>query len=51
VTTKDRLNKYSPALVYQEQWEWYVGREWQGEKCVPFRDGMLVDGEGHPVEG
>ena len=39
VTTKDRINKYSPVRVYQRDYTWYVtiaGRE------LPFIDGMVV---------
>ena len=36
VTTKDRINQYSPIRVYQSKSIWYVG---QGE---PFYDNMKV---------
>lgn len=39
VTTKDRINQYSPVRVYQRNYEWFVkinGRE------LPFMDGMVV---------
>ena len=39
VTTKDRINQYSPVRVYQRKHEWFVnikGRE------LPFMEGMVV---------
>ncbi len=42
VTTKDRINKYSPAALYQKDWEWYCGR---GESFV-FFDEIRVDSAG-----
>ena len=39
VTTKDRINQYSPVRVYQRKYEWFVkinGRE------LPFMEGMVV---------
>lgn len=39
VTTKDRINQYSPVRVYQRDFTWYVkinGRE------LPFIDNMVV---------
>ena len=36
VTTKDRINQFSPVRVYQSKHVWYVG---EGE---PFYDGMKV---------
>lgn len=39
VTTKDRINQYSPKRVYQRDFTWYVnmnGNEY------PFMDGMVV---------
>jgi len=41
VTTKDRINQYSPVRVYQRDFTWYVkinGKEYQ------FMDGMVVQG-------
>ena len=41
VTTKDRINQYSPVRVYQRDFTWYVkinGKEFQ------FMDGMVVQG-------
>lgn len=39
VTTKDRINKYSPVRIKQKRYEWTV--YFNGES-VPFTDGMLV---------
>jgi hypothetical protein len=39
LTTKDRINQYSPVRVYQRKFEWFVtinGKEY------PFIDGMVV---------
>jgi hypothetical protein len=36
VTTKDRMNKFSSAQVYQTKGEWFVNDK------VPFKDGMTV---------
>jgi hypothetical protein len=39
LTTKDRINQYSPRRVYQRNFEWFVdinGKE------HPFIDGMVV---------
>lgn len=41
-TTKDRINSYSPACVYQRRRVWYIG-------TVEFRDGMRVDAVGRPI--
>jgi hypothetical protein len=41
VTTKDRINQYSPVRVYQRKYEWFVkinGKEY------PFIEGMVVQG-------
>jgi hypothetical protein len=49
-TTRDRMNRFSPARVTQEKHVWYVwqpgqppdwSRKW--EQRVPFVDGMWVD--------
>lgn len=41
VTTKDRLNKYSPASVYQKNRLWYVA---DGHR---FAEGMKIDAHGN----
>ena len=38
-TTKDRINKFSPARLYQHKHEWYVMVE---GKTVDFYDNMTV---------
>jgi hypothetical protein len=51
VTTKQRLNKLTPATVFQRRGEWFIGKPraggWEGK--VPFRDGVRVDGQGRPI--
>jgi hypothetical protein len=42
VTTKDRMNEYSPARVCQSKGVWYVDG-------YPFVDGMKVDANGKPI--
>ena len=39
VTTKDRINQYSPYKVYQRNHEWYVRK---GEKVLPFLENMVI---------
>jgi hypothetical protein len=39
LTTKDRINQYSPRRVYQRNFEWFVNIN--GEE-FPFIDGMVV---------
>lgn len=39
VTTKDRINQYSPKKVYQRNFEWFVDIN---GKQFPFMDGMVV---------
>lgn len=41
-TTKDRINRYGPASVHQNNNIWYIG---QGI----FEDGVIVNGDGKPV--
>jgi hypothetical protein len=40
VTTKDRLNKFSPARVYQDKGIWYIYER------TPFVDGIRVNSDG-----
>ena len=45
VTTKDRINKYSPYYVMQRKWEWFVGF-YDGvghHELGAFEDGMRVN--------
>lgn len=48
VTTKSRLNAFSPARVCQRDFSWYlvVGPD---RLTVDFHDCMVIDGRGHPV--
>lgn len=39
LTTKDRINQYSPRYVYQKNFEWFVKIN---DKSYPFMDGMVV---------
>ena len=39
VTTKDRINQYSPVRVYQKNFEWFVRLN---GKDYPFMEGMVV---------
>jgi hypothetical protein len=39
VTTKDRINQYSPRYVFQKNYEWFVKIN---DKIYPFMDGMVV---------
>lgn len=53
VTTKDRINAFSPAGVYQHQHQWWVAtvknQRLSHETATPYRDGMKVDADGQPV--
>jgi hypothetical protein len=46
VTTKERINQWSPAKVYAERKVWYVDN---GGNPVPFVEGMRVDSKGRVV--
>lgn len=46
VTTKARINDYSPARVFQRDFNWYVMTK---DGPVDFLDGMIVNGSGEPV--
>lgn len=39
-TTKERINRYCPFQVYQEDFEWYV--KYQGE-ILEFQNGMVLE--------
>lgn len=39
LTTKDRINQYSPVKVYQRKYEWFVKIN---NKEYPFMEGMVV---------
>lgn len=45
VTTKERLNAFSPVSVYQRKYEWFVGRVEDGifkNLDIPFKNGMVL---------
>jgi hypothetical protein len=44
VTTKERINEYTPARLYQEKGNWYIGD-------TEFTEGMVVDSTGKIVKG
>lgn len=44
VTTKQRINTFSPANVYQKDWTWYL---WPGDTL--FEDGIRVNSSGKVV--
>lgn len=41
VTTKDRINYYSPVRVYQRNFEWFVKIN---DRELPFMEDMVVQG-------
>lgn len=46
-TTKERINCFSPAILFQKDWEWYVAnRSCPCDRPVPFFDGMTVNRDG-----
>ena len=47
VTTKDRINRYSPARLCQKNYQWFL---WSGEDKVYFRDRITVDAGGNVIE-
>lgn len=47
MTTKGRINRFSPAEVYSDRGIWYV-RDPRHDYPVPFKDGMRVDASGLP---
>ena len=49
VTTKSRINDFSPARVYQRDFNWYIMVRCE-TKPWPFHDGMVIDGEGRPTK-
>jgi hypothetical protein len=44
VTTKDRINQYSPIGLFQDKGIWYIGT-W-GEKKAIYNDGMIINEDG-----
>ena len=49
-TTKDRLNRFSPANVWQEKGVWYIYEGVTGNKVV-FEDGIKVNASGKVISG
>ena len=47
VTTKDRINEYSPVKLYQVKGVWYINTD--VERDVVFYDGITFDKEGNLV--
>jgi len=47
-TTKSRINDFSPARVYQRNFQWYIMVRCE-TKPWPFHDGIVIDGSGKPV--
>ena len=43
-TTKERICEYSPARVYQRNFDWFIHDPQRGE--IPFVDGIKVDMDG-----
>lgn len=44
ITTKRRINEFSPAQIFQHKWNWYIGNS-----DTPFENGMRVNAFGMPV--
>jgi hypothetical protein len=42
VTTKDRLNKFTPARISSKKGIWYINE-------IPFVDGIVIDANGSPI--
>lgn len=52
VTTKDRLNTYSPARIYQKRGVWYVNEDFyatDGKNDVLYFDGIEIDKQGRVI--
>jgi hypothetical protein len=39
-TTKDRINRFSPATVWQTKWEWHIYNTKPDEQPIEFKDGI-----------
>jgi hypothetical protein len=44
-TTKDRINYYSPARLWQRKGEWYLSQGSDSDP-IPFVDGIIIDDGG-----
>lgn len=49
ITTKDRINTFSPVNIFQRKGEWFIGLGPFNEG-IPFKDGMRVDAKGAIIE-
>jgi hypothetical protein len=47
-TTKERLNYFTTARVFQRNFKWFVRT---ADGVVPFSDGMVLSGDGRLVGG
>jgi hypothetical protein len=48
VTTKDRINNYSPARLWQQKSIWYINTE--DSQKIAYEDGMKIDKNGNPTD-
>lgn len=46
VTTKARINEFSPARLGQDKGVWYL---YVGEGRIPFHDGIKINANGKPL--
>ena len=48
VTTKDRINKFSPCRVFQDKSVWYINLNgsWDRENWIPYADGITIHPDG-----
>ncbi len=52
ITTKDRINRFSPAHLFTDNGIWYLGTsDDYREKFALYEDGMLVSRSGIPIGG
>jgi len=49
VTTKRRMNQFSPARIWQNRFNWYVTHPGEFQER-PFTDGMTLHPQGIPIE-
>jgi len=49
VTTKHRMNQFSPARIWQSRFNWYVAHPGEFQER-PFTDGMALHPQGIPIE-
>jgi len=46
LTTKDRLNRFTPVNIYQESFIWYIGT-WETKDPIAFFDNIKIDYNGN----